>query len=86
MQLGRAVTGAVASGIPREAIFVTTKIPCCPNTLGNWTAGTCTGKPTTPTADINEDIKLLGGNVDLLLLHWCVETPSKRSDLPRLLN
>eukprot|EP00035_Acanthoeca_spectabilis_P014041 m.265363 g.265363 ORF g.265363 m.265363 type:complete len:301 (-) comp16033_c0_seq3:2087-2989(-) len=68
--LGRAVKKAVAAGLSRSDIFVTTKIPCCPNNFGNWTEGACPNKHEDPAGDINEDIRLIGGEVDLLLLHW----------------
>jgi 2,5-diketo-D-gluconate reductase A len=55
------------STVPREDIFLTTKVPCCPEAWG----GDC-AKPEFSkgvAANIALDVKILG-SIDLLLLHW----------------
>jgi len=58
-----------SSATPRSDIFLTTKIPCCPQAL---VGKSCTNPEFDGTAaqSIARDIKLLRKPVDLLLLHW----------------
>ena len=62
-----------ASGLPREKLFITTKVPCCPQkVVGQMCGGSYTGSI---AADVARDIKELGvGHVDLMLLHWGCDT------------
>lgn len=60
------------SHLPRERVFVTTKIPCCPydgrDCLANYSAS---GVP----AEFEADLTQLGlEQVDLMLLHWPCKT------------
>lgn len=72
--LQRQVARAVKeSGIPREDIFVTSKIPCCPGEAGEdiWCSD---ARYNGSVADsIQLDIDQLG-SIDLMLLHWPCHT------------
>jgi len=57
-----------SSSVPRDQIFLTTKIPCCPFSLTKSCSDPEFGG--TAAQSIARDIKLLGRPVDLLLLHW----------------
>jgi len=63
-----------AMGVPREELFVTSKVPCCPE-LNHWT-GWCAWydkeyKDLDGYTRAEIDLRLLGLEyVDLLLLHW----------------
>ena len=67
-----------ASSLERQAIFVTTKVPCCPATT--WenfcnATGSCAKLGNNTTEQINHDLKVLGLEyVDLMLLHWPYDT------------
>jgi len=64
-EVGAAVRG---SGIPREEIFVTSKIPCCPS---EFTKSLCLLAKRNATENALHDLKVLGlSYVDLLLVHW----------------
>lgn len=68
---GRAVRD---SGLPRDQIFVVTKVPCCPSRspgeIQDCQAFNISGPADTARA-ISEDMTLLGlEQVDLMLLHW----------------
>ena len=72
-EVGAAIKWGKATGIPREEIFLTTKIPCCPMhpnaTFTDW----CQTNPSrwNATANIEHDYTTIGvERVDLLLLHW----------------
>jgi len=59
------------SGISRDALFITTKVPCCPNYWG-YACSTWTGKTSDEVVKeaAHADLELLGvSSVDLLLLH-----------------
>jgi 2,5-diketo-D-gluconate reductase A len=59
-----------ASGLPRSAFFVTTKVPCCPARAFPFPyAERCAG-PRNATADAEHNAKLLGSVPDLVLMHW----------------
>jgi len=71
-EVGKAVRAAIAAGIPRSELFVTTKIECCPGTAfaGKGSSLMCMLKKD-PAKDIAHNLKELGLDyVDLLLLHW----------------
>lgn len=57
--------------VPRQDIFVTTKIPCCPSASKHCASKEFGGSVAKSVA---RDIALLGGNVDLILLHWPCDT------------
>ena len=57
-----------STSVPRDQIFLTTKIPCCPFSLTKSCSDPEFGG--TAAQSIARDIKLLGRPVDLLLLHW----------------
>lgn len=59
-----------ASGLPRSAFFVTSKIPCCPAKNFPFPyAQSCNARNT--TADVEETLRVLGlDSVDLMLMHW----------------
>jgi diketogulonate reductase-like aldo/keto reductase len=62
-----------ASGLKREEIFVTTKIPCCPQAM----VGSMCDAPYNGSVaeDVKADLKQLGLDyVDLMLLHWGCES------------
>ena len=64
------VGAAIHSGIvPRDEIFVTTKVMCCPRAK---TPSQCTTYPNLTIAEqVDRDLKELGiDQIDLLLLHW----------------
>ena len=77
------VAASVAkSGVPRSDIFLTTKVPCCPNVFGARGVGRgAQCGPTTPefngsiANDVSRNLKLLGPSPpDLTLLHWPCDT------------
>jgi len=73
-EVGEAVHTAVANGIPRGELFVTSKIECCPggHFAGSWVKGKvmCLGR-SDPSKNIARDFDVLGLDyVDLMLLHW----------------
>jgi len=74
IQVKQAVDKAVANGRSRNDIFVTTKVPCCPNNI--WGPGEKNVHCLTPEFngtimdDVNRNVALLGGPADLMLLHW----------------
>ena len=63
-----------ASGIPRDKLFITTKVPCCSAAdLGSswckWYDSEYTDLPADTRAEI--DLRLLGvASVDVMMLHW----------------
>jgi len=61
-----------ASGIPRENLFITSKVPCCPSNFSKWCdwyAQEYDDVDASKRAAI--DARLLGVEyVDLMLLHW----------------
>jgi len=64
------------SGLDRNQIFVTTKVPCCPEVhqgkdLCNSDLGNLNG---TMAQNVQRDLDILGRPVDLLLLHWPCNT------------
>eukprot|EP00041_Stephanoeca_diplocostata_P000711 m.16338 g.16338 ORF g.16338 m.16338 type:complete len:306 (+) comp10954_c0_seq2:66-983(+) len=68
-QVGRAFRN---SGISRDKVFITTKIPCCPM-FDAWKNPYCPSgaSPANASGWINTTIDLLGVEyVDLMLLHW----------------
>ena len=73
-EVGAAVRAAVAAGIPRADLFVTSKIECCPGSqfVGGKAKGAamCLLK-NHPAKNIQHDFDVLGLDyVDLMLLHW----------------
>lgn len=64
-----------ATDVPRDEIFLTTKVPCCPRQFDGKPLAYCQ-KPEfsgSITKDVEEDVKILG-KIDLLLLHWPCDT------------
>jgi len=59
------------SGLQRDKIFLTTKVPCCPMSI----KGYCENPELNATIEevIAKDVALLG-RIDLLLLHWPCDT------------
>lgn len=77
-EVGAAVRAAVAAGVPRSDIFVTTKIECCPANafVGAAAPLICISKKNA-TKDIEHDFAILGLDyVDLMLLHWPCDDPN----------
>ena len=71
-ELGRAVA---TSGLPRSAVFVTTKVPCCASSFvkDDVYSNHCHARrsPEETAADVAHDLSVLGMPfVDLLLMHW----------------
>ena len=71
-ELGRAVAN---SGLPRSAVFVTTKVPCCASSFvkDDVYSNHCHARrsPEETAADVAHDLSVLGMPfVDLLLMHW----------------
>ena len=72
-EVGNAVRAAIAMGVPRSEIFVTSKIECCP---GSGFCGAVQGAALcltkqNATHNIEHDFDVLGLDyVDLMLLHW----------------
>ena len=67
------MNAAVASGIARKDIFVTSKIPCCPGkNFANSSAGAlCKIVYGTPKHSIEHDFEMLQLDyIDLMLVHW----------------
>ena len=61
-----------ASGLARSAIFLTTKVPCCPQAL---VGAMCSGYTGSIADDVAQDLKELEVDyVDLMLLHWSCDT------------
>lgn len=73
LETGKAVE---ASGIPREQLFVTSKVPCCPSSFTSWCKwydSEYDDLSAYTRAEI--DARLLGlETVDLMLLHWPCDT------------
>ena len=78
----KVATSIAESGVPRSEIFLTTKVPCCPNVFGakNGSPGAHCG-PATPefngsiAKDVARNLELLGSAApDLTLLHWPCDT------------
>ena len=73
LHVGQAIK---SSGIPREEIFVTSKVPCCPAGFVSW----CSWyeqeyKDLDAYTNGLIDLRLLGlDTVDLMLLHWPCNT------------
>lgn len=73
-------SAARSSGIPRSALFITSKVPCCPKPSGFVMSGgiwpflpapRCQHASRNTTADIEFDLKTIGvPYVDLMLLHF----------------
>jgi diketogulonate reductase-like aldo/keto reductase len=62
-----------ASGLPRSKVFVTTKIPCCPQPIVGSMCANYSGSKV--PAEIQADLDQLGvPEVDLMLLHWPCDT------------
>ena len=73
------VGAAIASGVvPRDEIFVTTKIMCCPASQAFYTG--CSDpsmQGLTPMQRVDRDLRELGvDQVDLILLHWPCDNAS----------
>ena len=71
-EVGSAMAG---SGLPRSAMFLTTKVPCCPSafvshsTYSSHCHSRRSAKET--SSDIAHDLKMLNVSyVDLMLMHW----------------
>mmetsp|Transcript_16453 Transcript_16453/g.22965 ORF Transcript_16453/g.22965 Transcript_16453/m.22965 type:complete len:293 (+) Transcript_16453:64-942(+) len=63
-----------ASSLPRDKIFVTTKVPCCP--AGSFATRFCGNGSRDTSADLRHDLEMLGLEyVDLMLVHWPCESP-----------
>lgn len=64
-EVGKAVRAAIAAGIPRSELFVTTKIECCPGTAfaGKGSSLMCMLKKD-PAKDIAHNLKELGPGLD----------------------
>ena len=74
MHVGDAIR---ASKIPREKMFVTTKVPCCPAPFSKWCSWYASEYADLDAGTRAEiDLRLLGvDQVDLMLLHWpCTTT------------
>lgn len=74
MHVGDAIR---ASKIPREKLFVTTKVPCCPAPFSKWCSWYASEYADLDAGTRAEiDLRLLGvDQVDLMLLHWpCTTT------------
>ena len=56
-----------AAGVPRSSVFLTTKIPGCGETVDHPLLPPCYGNS---VAMAQADIEQLGGQVDLLLIHF----------------
>jgi len=63
------------SGLSRDKIFVTTKIPCCP-IFRQWKNPQCNGvTPSNASHIIDDNLQQMGIEyTDLLLLHWMCES------------
>jgi 2,5-diketo-D-gluconate reductase A len=72
-EVGDAVRAAIASGIPRSELFVTTKIECCPGKAfaGDVKGAVLCAVKHDPIKNIQHNYDVLGLDyVDLMLLHW----------------
>ena len=72
---GAAIAAAIAAGtVTREQVFVTTKVPCCPDDFS--TSGACAHHSGHfPAEDAAKDLELLGLEyADLILMHWPCQT------------
>lgn len=68
--VGRAVRAAVAKGVPREQIFVETKVPGCGNPGENTTRNPFTCYEDTKS-NLEKDLQFLGlPYVDLVIIHF----------------
>ena len=70
-EVGKAVRDAVAGGMSRSELFVTSKIECCPGSafMGKGAIECLLKKD--PVKDLKHDFEVLGLDyVDLMLLHW----------------
>jgi len=65
-----------ASGLAREKLFVTSKVPCCPAALTGWCSWYASEyKDLDAYTRASIDARLMGVEyVDLMLLHWPCET------------
>lgn len=62
---------AVAGGIPRSEIFVTSKIPCCPGSDFDKTIAVMCALYKDPTKCVEHDFAMLGLDyIDLMVVHW----------------
>lgn len=69
VEVGKAVE---ATTVPREQLFITSKVPCCPSKFAKWCQW-YESEYADLSADTNAeiDLRLLGvKQVDLMLLHW----------------
>lgn len=76
-EVGAAVKWGVSAGIPREEIFVATKVPCCPMTHNDSFTSWCEANPDkwNAKANVGHDFEMLGLEyVDLMLVHWACST------------
>lgn len=68
------VAAAIGSqtAVPRKDIFLTTKVPCCPNVFGPFPGAHCTVAEFNGSVakDVAENGELLGTVPDLTLMHW----------------
>ena len=61
-----------ASGLDRKDVFLTTKVPCCPQAM---VGKMCTDYTGSIADDVAQDLKEIGVDyVDLMLLHWSCDT------------
>lgn len=71
-EVGRAVRAAMATGVKRSDIFVTSKIPCCPGKAFSGAGGSlmCLLHKD-PSKAVQHDFDMLGLDyIDLMLVHW----------------
>ena len=73
-----AVAAAIkSSGVARKELFITTKVPCCPQ----GEVSHCANHTTTVAQDVMADLEQLGlPYVDLMLLHWTCDTFAQTVD------
>jgi len=61
-----------SSAVPREDIFLTTKVPCCPNKEVSHCQQSEFNRTVAET--VARDVALLGKPLDMMLLHWPCDT------------
>ena len=73
LRMGNAIK---ASGLPRDKLFVTSKVPCCPASSSSWCSWYDKEYAELDAFTRGEiDLRLLGlDRVDLMLLHWPCDT------------
>jgi diketogulonate reductase-like aldo/keto reductase len=87
-QAEAAVAQAVSLFEPRDELFVTTKIPCCPSPFDRSVVHSCPSLGLDPDKWIDHTLKALGLDgagefVDLMLLHWPCDTPEQTLNIYR---